>query len=330
MSSDAPSAPRPARSGMRTAIVLAAIAFVLGIAVTALFIRQYRQWLPRSAQMMIESPGPASTGGADFVPPPEVGDAARAIDNDALNARQATLAAQLAMLEARAAMVEQDSRVAAGNAGRAESLLVAFAARRAIDRGLALGYIEPQLRQRFGQSQPRAVASVIQASRQPVTIEDLRQGLDTIAPDLTSGAHTDGWWASLRRELSSLVVIRHEGTPSPRAADRLARARRLLDGGQVEAALAEVGRLPGAANATAWIAAAGRYVQAHDALDQLEGAAIQGQVQGAVVSPTATLPGMVAQPAALTQPAAPSQPVPAPTAGPVTTTATATLPATAR
>lgn len=325
MSSDAPSAPRPTRSGMRTAIVLAAIAFVLGIAVTALFIRQYRQWLPRSAQAMIESP--TSSGAAtEFVPPPEAGDAARSIDNDALNARQAALAAQLGVLESRAAMVEQDSRLAAGNAGRAEALLVAFAARRAIDRGLALGYVEPQLRQRFGLTQSRAVASIIQASRQPVTVEDLRQGLDTIAPDLTSGARTDGWWASLRRELSSLVVIRHEGTPSPRAADRLARARRLLDGGQVEAALAEVGRLPGAASATAWIAAAGRYVQAHDALDQVEAAAIQGpapgQGQGGVSSSPAA-PALT-QPAPAS-PASTATPQPAAT-GPITTTATATLP----
>ena len=39
---------------------------------------------------------------------------------------------------------------AAGSAGRADAMLVAFAARRAIDRGVALGYLEPLLVQRFG------------------------------------------------------------------------------------------------------------------------------------------------------------------------------------
>lgn len=323
MSSDDPYAQRApsrsgSRSGMRTAIILATIAFVLGIAVTALFIRQYRQWLPRSAQAMIDSAAPEG-GGGNFVPPPEVSASGRAIDNEALNARQTSLAAQLGVLEARTAMIDQDSRAAAGNAGRAEALLIAFAARRAIDRGLALGYVEGQLRQRFGLTQPRAVASIIQASRQPVTLEDLRLGLDTIAPDLTTGARTDGWWASLRREFAGLVVIRHEGTPSPRAADRLARARRLLDAGQVPAALAEVGRLPGAASAAPWIAAASRYVQAHDALDMIEGAAIQGQGQTAA----STMPAVVP----MAQPPVPTEPVTGTASPPVETTATATLPA---
>src|SRR3546814_3562519 len=34
------------------------------------------------------------------------------------------------------------------------SLLIAFAARRALDRGLSLGYLEAQLRLRFGDDQP--------------------------------------------------------------------------------------------------------------------------------------------------------------------------------
>lgn len=268
--------PKRARPAWRGAILLAGLAFVLGIAATALFIRQYRQWLPKSAQAMIDSPADSrGDGGAGFVPPPEPGDIARAIDNQALDSRQAALAAQLAVLETRTVMIDRDSRLAAANAGRAEGLLLAFAARRAIDRGLALGYVEGQLRQRFAKSHAKAVAIIVQSAQQPVTVEDLRLGLDTIAPELTSGAATDGWWASFRREIASLIVIRHEGTPSPRAADRLARARRLLDAGQVEAALVEVGRLPGAAGAAAWISAAGRYVEVHQALDEIEAAAIQ-------------------------------------------------------
>jgi len=264
---------------MWSALWLALFAFGVGIAVTALFVSQYRQWLPKSAQAMFD-PAPAvdeaqpDSPGTGFEPPPEAGAAARSLDSDALNARQAAIAAQLAMLEARALTIDRDSRAAANNAARAEALLIAFAARRAIDRGLALGSIEPQLRQRFGTSQPRAVAAIIQASRAPVTLEDLRLALDANGPELTTGVTIDGWWVSLRRELSSLVVIRHEGTASPRAADRLARVRRLLDAGQVEAALTEVARLPGAPKATSWMTAGRRYVDAHSALDAIETAAI--------------------------------------------------------
>lgn len=273
---------RLSTGAFRPVIWLVLAAFVLGIAVTALFVSQYRQWLPKSAQAMFD-PGPVNgpdstpSPGTGFEPPPEAGAAARALNSDVLNARQAAIAAQLAMLEARAAVIDRDSQAAASNAARAEALLIAFSARRAIDRGLALGSIEPQLRRRFDASQPRAVSAIIAASRAPVTLEDLRVALEARGPDLATGVSTDGWWTSLRRELSSLVVIRHEGTPSPRAADRLARVRRLLDAGQVEAAVTEFARLPGAPNATAWMIAARRYIVAHAALDTIETAAILGQ-----------------------------------------------------
>ena len=51
----------------------------------------------------------------------------------------------------------------------------------------ALGYIEEQLRDRFGTTQPRAVAAILQAAREPVTIAELRAGLDGIAPELVTG-----------------------------------------------------------------------------------------------------------------------------------------------
>ena len=147
------------------------------------------------------------------------------------------------------------------------------------DPALELGYIEEQLRLRFGQAQPRATGAVIQAAHQPVTIEDLRQGLDTIAPTITStnGSTEDGWLQTVRREFSNLIVLREESMASPMPADRLARARRLLEAGQVEAARAEVARLPGAEQAGNWMDAARRYVVARRALDILENTALMGQ-----------------------------------------------------
>ena len=128
--------------------------------------------------------------------------------------------------------------------------MVAFAARRALERGLQLGYVEGQLRDRFAADQPQAVATVIAAAKSPVTLADLREGLTRIAPTLTSGSSRDGFLSSAWREVSNLVILRRDTTPSPRPDDRLARARTMLDGGNVEAALAEVARMPGAADAT--------------------------------------------------------------------------------
>src|SRR3546814_12596719 len=71
---------------------------------------------------------------------------------------------------------------ASGNATRAEGLLIAFAARRALDRGLSLGYLEAQLRLRFGDDQPNAVKTIIDTARDPITLEQLRSKLDPMAP----------------------------------------------------------------------------------------------------------------------------------------------------
>jgi len=194
-----------------------------------------------------------------------------------LSAREKDLSTRLADLEARTANVDMNARAASGFATRAEGLMIAFAARRQIDRGQPLGFLEGQLRERFGASQGPAVGAIIQAAGEPVTIEDLRAGLDVIAPELTTGVIKDGWMGSFRRELGNLIVVHRADTPSPLPADRLTRARRMLQNGQVEAALAEVARMPGAAQGGRWINAARRYIGARQALDTIETAAIQGQ-----------------------------------------------------
>ncbi|WP_242008347.1 uroporphyrinogen-III synthase [Sphingomonas ginsenosidivorax] len=269
--------PRGARLG--TILICIALAFAAGLALMGY--AMHRGWLGGGtpAATVVEKPA-TSTGYVPQQPLNANGEApaaTAALDPAMLATREAALAGQLAALEARTAAVTIDASAASGQATRAEGLLVAFAARRAIDRGLPLGYLEEQLRLRFGATQPRATFAVIQAARQPVTIEDLRKGLDDIAPEITA-ATGDTWGATLRRQIDQLIVLRRSDTPSPMAADRLARARRLLEGGQVEAARAEVARLPGARDAGNWMAAATRYIQARHALDGIENAAILGQV----------------------------------------------------
>ncbi len=218
-----------------------------------------------------------SRAAAPVVPAAAADSSAAAVDPQTLATRETALSAQIASLEARTATLTADAGAAGGQATRAEAMLVAFAARRAIDRGLGRGYLEGQLRTRFGAAQPHATEQVIASARQPLTLEDLRQGLDAIAADLSTGTSSRGWLAGLGGELSGLIVLRKVGVPSPLPADRLARARRLIEAGQVEAARAEVARMPGAVGAGNWLAAADRYVATRGALDVLEGAAITGQ-----------------------------------------------------
>jgi hypothetical protein len=184
-------------------------------------------------------------------------------------------ATRLSTLEDKVDDIEAQAKEATGDASRAEGLLVAFAARRALDRGTELGYIEGLLRQRFGESQPQAVATILSVARQPVTLADLQTGLDAATPQLSAGGEIrQGWWQSVRQELAGLVVVRRAGDPSNQPADRVARAGRRLEAGQVDLALAEIVRLPDHRAASKWIVDARRYIAGRTALDQIETAAL--------------------------------------------------------
>ena len=181
---------------------------------------------------------------------------------------------RLATLESRIAQVENATERAEGSAGRADALVVAFAARRAVDRGVALGYLERLLVARFGPQHQAAVATIITASRQPVRLNDLIAEYETLGPELRRGGPQDSWWTNFKREMGSLVQVHRSTRPSANAEARYARAMQRLSSGDVDQALAETMRMPGATQASAWIAKARRYVASHRALDEIESAAL--------------------------------------------------------
>ena len=181
---------------------------------------------------------------------------------------------RVAMIEARLRNVENATQRNAGSVGRADALLVAFASRRAIDRGVQLGYLETLLAERFGGQNPVAVATIITASRTPVTLDQLTNDYGRLQGELRRGAPDEGLWQGMKRELGSIVAVRRATAPSPKPEARYDRAMARLEQGQVDVALAETMRLPGAARAGPWIAKARRYVAAHRALDEVESSAL--------------------------------------------------------
>jgi hypothetical protein len=181
---------------------------------------------------------------------------------------------RLATLENRVAAVENATAHAEGSAGRADALVVAFAARRAIDRGVALGYLENLLVDRFGAQHQAAVATIVTASHQPVRLDDLISEYDSLGPELRRGGPQDSWWTNLRRELGSVVELHSASRPSANPEARYERARQRLASANVDEALAETMRLPGASRAGDWTARARRYIAAHRALDEIESAAL--------------------------------------------------------
>ena len=185
-----------------------------------------------------------------------------------------TLDQHLAAIERRMAQLNLQAAAFDGNTARAEGLLVALAARRALEQGQPLGFLEEQLRARFGAARPAAVNQLIGAAKLPVTLDQLAAQLDNLAPVLLGQTSNETGWNRFTRELAGLVVIRHDSGKTRRPGQRLDQARLLLRSGQVAAAIAEVALLPGHDAASNWAAHAQRFASAQVALAQIEQAAL--------------------------------------------------------
>ncbi|HKT85714.1 MAG TPA: hypothetical protein VJQ77_06495 [Novosphingobium sp.] len=181
-----------------------------------------------------------------------------------------TLEGRLAMLEDRLSRIDQQTDAASGNASRAEGLLIAFAARRMIDRGEPLSYVADQLRLRFANAQPRAVQTIIDFSKNPVTIDELRARLEALSPELSLTDQNQSLWERARREVASLFAVHRDSSALLTPQARIERASVMLTARRVGKAIDEVERLPGAEAADHWIADARRYQEAQQALDLLE------------------------------------------------------------
>ncbi|UUY01200.1 hypothetical protein [Sphingomonas sp. J315] len=206
MTPDAPVPTAPTRGNPMMMILGAVlVAFVTGLAVMAVVFRAGDWW------------GQAATAPVAVVQPPisAAPIAAPGMDVATLAAREQVLAARLESLDARLKATDADARVAASYAGRAEAMMLVFGARRALERGQELGIIAGELRRRLGGAAPEAVATVIAASGEPITLEDLRVAFDQIAPRLSTSQPDDGWLSAIQRELATLVIIRKQDAPSP-------------------------------------------------------------------------------------------------------------------
>ena len=215
-------------------------------------------------------PAPVASPSADAEEAVEV--ATEAVER--VEEQQGGLEQRLAAAEQRLDRLVLQAEAASGNVGRAEGLLIAFAARRTVERGEPLGYLVDQLRLRFGAAQPEAVATIIEGAKKPVRVGELIARLEGLTPELVTDGEGPSF-ESFRRELSQLFVIRREKTASPRPERALQRARQDLGEGRVWNAIKEVQSMPGAKNAESWIADATRYAQVQSALDVLETSAVE-------------------------------------------------------
>jgi hypothetical protein len=286
----AESARRRRRTQLRIISVAVIGAFLLGVGATVMLTRSGvfgDGELPAPEQAQVAQTTPAASPASSRTPTPEpsaseavavAAEARQAVQRvEQVVEQQGGLDSRVAAMEQRLARLDLQAQAAAGNAARAEGLLITFAARRSLERGKPLGYLADQLRLRFGDAKPNAVETVIDAAQNPVTLDQLIARLDGLAPQLAEAPAGEGAFNNLSRALGELFVIRREDTPSPRPEHRIERARFFLESSRVPWAIAEVRRLPNAAAARDWMTDARRYANAQRALELLETTAILEQ-----------------------------------------------------
>jgi hypothetical protein len=277
-------APAPAKPRrVRNMLIMLALAFVVGLGAMAWMLSQWSDARTLLiADQATPSPVPVEEQPMVLAPPAPVAALPAAPAGD--------VEQRIADLDARLARIDRGVSVSSQNALRAERLLVAFASRRALDRGLALGYLEEQLTSHFGSREPRAVATIIAASRDPATLTQLSAELEALKPALVGGGESNNWWTQVEQTIGQLVVVREAGPRSATPVDQFVQAASSLSAGRVDLALQTVAQMPGSGGATAWIARARRYVDANRALDILEAVALAEANVPPAAAPKVALP----------------------------------------
>ncbi len=288
---------RPRRSGWPWILTIAAMTFALGMLANPWFEREVRSRMPFGAGEDIAAPTPVSV--AQTTETATVKRRLQSLEDRPVSgasneelAAMSTQADRLDALEKRFDALDERSSTALANSARAEGMLLALAARRAIDTGQSLGVIEGMLRDRFGGTQPQAVAALVTAGQKPVTLSQLQAGLQTLEPQLQQASHGESWWSDLRSDIAGLIMFKRETEPVTEPVEQLKDARQRLILGDVAGALWQVNRLSeGArAKAAAWTAAARRYLVARQALDTLETVALlappPGQIEQVIPLPS--------------------------------------------
>ncbi len=277
--------------GGRAVAVLVLLAFVGGLIAMGWLMTNTDRLRPGASRSVATAepttPQPAATPAlarlADSVDPvtgrsPEAPPSAAATNpNPPLAGSLGPVSEQVSTLESRLAGIRVAADGAAADARRAEAMLLAVAARRVLDRGVPLGFLQAQLRARFP-GQPRAVDTVIDAAAHPVTIDSLREAM----PDLAKRRSGGGFLSFVRGEGTPLIAFRRSDAPPSTAPTLLTRADQALARGDVAAALAQVEGLASTPERREWVRSARRYLAARQALDVIETAAIlQGSGQPA-------------------------------------------------
>jgi hypothetical protein len=269
--------PARRRGSLRSLLMGLFAAFLLGIGLTFLLLRG-SEWRPSDLFSISQEATPIAAVPLTGAPTPSRSTPDSAVQVaervEQVEQQAGGIDSRVAALEQQLDHLQMQSQAAASFAVRSENMLIAFASRRALERGQPLGYLADQLRLRFSETHPNAVQTIIDAAASPVSLDELLVQLDALGGRLQEVPAETDLLTRIRAQASRLFSIRSEDTPSPVAQERLTRARAALANGQVERAIGEVRQLPGAPLATGWLQQAQAYADAQRALEVLEAASV--------------------------------------------------------
>jgi hypothetical protein len=251
----------PPRKSWKRALALPVLFFVGGLGAAGWAVTQ-TEW---GASLLSPAPAPitidASKLAANGQVPPVTPD---------VNARIAELEGRLARAESSGGPVST-SAASTSASQRVNGLVLAFAARRALERGQPLGAIEADLQSYFGTSQPHLLAALSTVAKQPVTLAQLIGEFDALSPALSG--RQGSMWDRVTGAMASLAALRKADQATTDPARIFATAKASLLSGNVAAALEQVSQLPARGQATDWMIKAKRYAAGQAALDSLEASA---------------------------------------------------------
>jgi hypothetical protein len=181
------------------------------------------------------------------------------------------------------------------DSARTEAMLLSIATRRAVENGKPLGDLLPRLQKTFGQTHPKALATLSETGEQPLSNAALLSEFEQFAPKLVRPAGTG--WPRIQYEFTTMFILRRGDQAISPSTARLARVRQNLIAGDVAAALRLVRAMPGAANGADWIVKAQKAVTVMDALDSIDRAAISAITAPAPLAlPVAPIAPVVSDP----------------------------------
>ena len=267
----------PPRRTIGRSLILPTLFFVGGVAATG--------WILTSTEFGTQlvsqpAPEPIAIDPVKIATPPSAVAAPPPMTDD--------IAARIAAIEGRLARAEASG--GSGGAGlntQLNRVMLALAARRAIETGRGLGGLQGEFERQFGADAPYLVAAIASAAKQPVTLTALNSEFAALAPALSGSG--DKWWARISNSFSNLVTVRDGKTKSDDPAALVAQAKAALNIGNVAAAVEAVSQTPNRATAVDWMAKAKRYAAAIQAVDALEAKAYSTAPTEAV-APVMVLP----------------------------------------